>query len=150
MDKYIQEYYELVKMDKDFHDKYITKKGNDLKSQFINFINDSFIWRKINSVEDIYNILNTENAGRLLQIEDFYSDMIDDFYEEDYHKDITKSIGKKENPEKAYSDDNYRIIFNDNRSSQKLKDCIEIYLKSEGICKNLYHNFIKNKKVISN
>lgn len=146
METLIQEYYELVQLDKKLEQKYISTICNDELRESVNKLLDSFcIWKKINNIEDIANILSSKDLEELLRIEDFYADLVGEIYEIDYNKSFLDSIEDKNNEGLVFSSKNYLRILNNKKSSQLLKDCIEILLKAAPICSELYNKVIKGR-----
>ena len=146
METLMQEYYELVQLDKEFEKKYSVIIHNDeLRETIKKILDKSFRWKKINSIEDIASILNSEESEELLGIEDFYADLVGELYEIDYNKSFLDSIQDKNNEGLAFSSKNYLRILNNKKSSQVLKDCIVILLKAEPVCTELYNDVIKKQ-----
>lgn len=137
MNKIIDEYFELVQMENDFTKKYYSKKSEiEVVNIFNQIVNDSLIWKKIKSKEDIENILKTNKAMELMRIEDYYSDILCDLLE-DYLKINFTEIDEEE-IEKLLSKDSLQELLNKEGTPQNLKMCIDINLKCERICKELY------------
>ena len=127
-------------MTKIFEKKYnsgICEKDR-IKKILEEIIDNSFVWKKINSKEDIINIINSEKAIELLSIQDWYDDLIDEIYKEEYNREIDYNNDRD-------LEEIYINILNNENPSQKLKDCIEIVLKAMYVCKRLYENVIKKQ-----
>lgn len=123
----IEEYSNLIKLDEKYQKEYKNEQN------FLEAILESdYIWRKITDKNDIAKLLKETEGMELLRIEDYYADELCE-------------INEKENPESDFTFDEQDILkmLNDNKSSQRLKECIKIMLKSSSVCKMIYETYYK-------
>lgn len=107
------------------------------------FLKDCFIWRKINSYEELEDIVHSEDANELLKINDYYTDEMFELLEEQLNVNFKKLAD--EGVKNIVSDCNLRRILEDSKTPKQLKDCINLKIESETICDELYEHIKQNK-----
>lgn len=130
--------YENIKYDKDAKkiiEKYKKDKDNGIidekelkiSSEFMISIHKSlmkkFKWRDINNIEELKENLKNNDNLKILEIEDAIADTMFDLLNEE-QDDI-------------YTDEVLLKIYNDPKTSDKLKEFIILYLKADTICKGI-------------
>lgn len=146
MENLIKEYYKLIEKDREYLNKYIKEfNGTDFAIyEFKNLMENSFIWRKIKDYKTLENVINSKNAMELMRIEDYYSDEVYEVLENYLNIDFTELSETKR--EKILSKRNLKELLNKDDTPQRVKDCIEISLKCEKICKELIVYIMANDK----
>lgn len=123
---------ENIKFDKDAKQmikKYEEKYNEKLNSEedFIYSIHKSlmkkFNWNTIENIEDLESNLKENDALKVLEIEDAIADTMFDLLNEEQDDIYTEEVLIK--------------IYNDPKTSEKLKEFIMLYLKSNVICKEI-------------
>lgn len=150
MEDIVKKYWELVLKDKKYLEEYIFNKktGNQLYDSLKRQMEEYFLWRKINSYEEMENIIHSGNAIKLLRFNDYYSDEISEVLEE--HLKINFQKLDVEEIENMLSDNNLQKIVEDSTTPKQLKDCIMIERESRAICEelNMYLYLIENSKTV--
>ena len=139
MEEILARYFELIQLEKKLEKKYIPMLMHDNKNikSIRKITNDTFIWRRVHTIEDIGNIIKKGKINELLKIEDVYTDIVCDIYELEYGKKLIDSVKDTSEEGEAFENKNYLRILNDKKSSPILKDNIEILLKASIVCKEL-------------
>ncbi|MBE5806652.1 MAG: hypothetical protein E7313_08135 [Clostridiales bacterium] len=143
-DELLNEYLEVVKMDKLYEEKYCKIDAQEpmIREIYKSFRENLGIWKSVKNTNDIKKIINDNKGIELLKIEDLYideySDLINKYVELDY-----LNLTKKQQ-EKIYSEEYMKILLNRESTADELKACIKILLKSKNVCKKIYE-CLKNK-----
>jgi len=138
MEKLINEYYEIIKEDNEYLKKYIL--NIELESQehldVKNIIEKLFEWRKIQNVQELEQKIRNKKIKDLLGVEDYYVDELRELLRE--HLTITD---KTFNYRKYFSNRNLNELLTNEKTPQRIKDCIKIYLKTNNVCEKLYEKY---------
>jgi len=147
LEKYvIEEYINLIKMDSEYQKNYNNhSEENSLMQQIKQTIENTFIWRKLNDYNDIADLLKENKGHELLQIEDYYTDEMCEIYSDDYNIEFGDSVEDKNEEGLAFENKNLLKILENGKSSDRLKDCIKIVLRSNVVCKKMYDIYYKAK-----
>lgn len=124
---------ENIRFDKDakqmikkYEERY-NEKLNSEEEDFIYSIHKSlmkkFNWNTIENIEDLESNLKENDALKVLEIEDAIADTMFDLLNEEQDDIYTEEVLIK--------------IYNDPKTSEKLKEFIMLYLKSNVICKEI-------------
>lgn len=141
----IKEYFELIKMDKEYEDKYcqIDSQEAIVRETYKLFRDGIGIWKHVRSIYDIINIIEADRGFELLRIEDTYvdeySDLIRKYFKVDY-LNLTE-----EEHDKLYEEKYMKELLRGKDTADDLKACIDIVLKARDVCKRLYE-YVANRK----
>lgn len=127
---------ENIRFDKDAKkmiEKFEKNSGNidenklNYEEDFILSIHKSlmkkFKWNTINDIEDLKNNLKEKDALQVLEVEDAIADTMFDLLNDEL--------------EEIYTDEVLIKLYNDEKTSEKLKEFILLYLKSNVICREV-------------
>lgn len=150
MENILKKYWELILKDKKYLEEYIFNKetGNQLYDSMKRQMEEYFLWRKINSYEELENIIHSGNAIELLRFNDYYSDEMCEVLEEHLKINFQKLDG--EEIENMLLDNNLQKIVEDSTTPKQLKDCIMLERESQIICREMYRYIVENKEKIMN
>lgn len=147
LEKYvIEEYIKLIKMDREYQNNYNNHiEENSLMQQIKQTIESSFIWRNLNNYNDVINLLKESKGHELLRIEDYYIDEMCKVYPDDYNIEFGDSVEDKNEEGLAFENKNLLKVLENERSSDRLKYCIKIVLRSSIVCKKMYDIYYNEK-----
>lgn len=145
MNNVLERYYQLILKDKKYLEEYILNKSTgNKKYDFIKRqIERCLVWRKVNSYEELENIIHSKEAYELLRFNDYYSDEMWDLLK-DYLGIDFKELDDDE-LDKILSEENLQKIVENEDTPTQLRDCILLERDSQAIC-NEMHEYIQNKE----
>lgn len=148
MNNILERYYQLVLKNKKYLEEYILNEHTENKMyDFIKkHVEESFIWMKVNSYEELGTIIHSKKAMELLNISDYYSEEICNLLEK-YLKIDFQQIDYEEY-ETILSNDNLRKLLENVDTPKRLKDCITIERESQIVCKDMYKYIIQDKEMV--
>lgn len=124
-DKDAKKIIEGYKKDKD--NGIIDEKKLEINSEIIIGIHkalmNKFKWREINNIEELKENFKNKDKLKILRIEDAIADTMFDLLNEEQGE--------------IYTDEVLLNIYNDPKTSEKLKEFIMLYLKADTICKEI-------------
>ena len=138
MEKLINEYYEILKEDNEYLNKYILNSELESKEHLDvkNIIEKLFEWRKIQNIQELEQKIVNKNIKDLLGVEDYYVDELTELLRE-YLSITTKAF----NYRKYFSYKNLNELIENDKTPQRIKECIKIYLKTSNVCEKLYEKY---------
>ncbi len=139
MSNLVKEYYELMVKDNKYLKKYLLNNEASMMEQMANFMQNSLSWRKIANYEELDNMINSGNIRDLLKIDEYYDDELSELLEQ--YKEINQ-LQLDEDYIEVLMKGNSQDLLNKSDIPQRLKDCINIKIKSRKICKELYQYLI--------
>lgn len=145
----LKRYYQLVLKDRKYLEEYSFSetKNNEMYDVINRSIQESFVWRKINSYEQLKNVIHSKNASQLLKINDYYRDEMCELLWK--YLDIDDSELEDEEREALISDDNLQKMVENKDVIKQLKDCIMLEKESRIVCKDMYLYIIKEQEECS-
>lgn len=148
MSNVLERYYQLVIRDKKYLEEYIFSKstGDKMYDTIKRQMEGFFIWRKVNSYEELEDIAHSEKATELLRFNDYYSEEMGDLLAK--HLNIDFQELDEEEYDNLFSNDNLHKIVEDNSTPKQLKDCIMLEMESRTICKEMYEYIMQSKEKV--
>jgi len=152
----IDKYLEVLKKENEYFEKYIKNKTDfsasyenpieaKINSEILDFLNNSFIWRKIKTKLDMYYAMNSKYKYDLLKLGDYYHDELWEIFAKFYNiKDYSEI--EEEKIEELFSIENFKKLLESTDTPVRIKDCINLYLECDKVCDELYHNVYMEKK----
>lgn len=152
----IDKYLAALKKENEYFEKYLNNKINlndsfenpiesKINGEILNFLNNSFIWRKIKTKIDMYNAMNSQYKYDLLRISDYYHDELCDLFA-DFYKIEDYSKMEEEKLDEMFSIENYEKLLESTDTPVRIKDCIDLYLECNTVCKELFQEINMEKK----
>lgn len=139
-----KEYYQLLKEDKEYLQKYKLniKTENEIDKVIIKEVENFFEWRKIQTIQEVEDKIKNTDVKKLLRIEDYYMDEVCDLMEK-YHIIEREKLSESEYCE-AISDQQFYKLLDKKEIPEQLKEAITIYFSARNICDKLY-NLLKTE-----
>ena len=149
----IDKYLAVLKKENEYFEKYLNNKINlndsfenpiesKINGEILNFLNNAFIWRKIKTKIDMHNAMNSQYKYDILKLSDFYYDELCDLYA-DFYNIEDYSEKEDEKIDELFSIENYKKILENKEVPKRIKECIELYLECNKVCKELETIIIK-------
>ena len=149
-------YLKVLKKENEYFEKYLNNKTDciassenpmeaKINSEILDFLNNSFIWRKIKTKIDMYNAMNSQYKYDLLRISDYYHDELCDLFA-DFYKIEDYSKMEEEKLDEMFSIENYEKLLESTDTPVRIKDCIDLYLECNTVCKELFQKINMEKK----
>jgi len=142
INKILEEYYQLICRDRKYFKTYIFPEKRFVKPGLKEMTELFMEWRKVNSIEELKELVKKVGLEELLRIEDYYLDKLVETAEETINL-------RKENEkdfEKYFSKDNLKKLLDNDAINEQLKECINIYIDASKVCEKVYY-FIENHKI---
>ena len=149
----IDKYLAVLKKENEYFEKYLNNKINlndsfenpiesKINGEILNFLNNAFIWRKIKTKIDMHNAMNSQYKYDLLKLSDFYYDELCDLFADFYNIEDYSEM-EDEKIDELFSIENYKKILENKEVPKRIKECIELYLECNKVCKELETIIIK-------
>lgn len=144
----LEEYFEILKEEKKYVDKYypILENDFDVKKQFRIAIREMLAGARIDSYEELELLTSRYNRKRfeLLRIEDYYIDELYELLHQYYKLDLET---EEEKIDEILDFDNLKKLLKDKNVPEQIKDCIKIRIKCNKVCKEMYEYLMTNDEV---
>lgn len=124
-----EKYYDLIISDKKYYGRYKKKDSNE--NDFLEVFENMFFWRKLKNKLDIISKIELKNK-KLLSITDYYYDELYDLLI--FYFKLDKEKISENKIEQLMSSKNLNSIIKEDKVSNQIKDCIELYFKSNSVC----------------
>ena len=97
---------------------------------------------KIKTKIDMHNAMNSQYKYDLLKLSDFYYDELCDLFADFYNIEDYSEM-EDEKIDELFSIENYKKILENKEVPKRIKECIELYLECNKVCKELETIIIK-------
>lgn len=146
-DPLIDKYLNVLKLENKYFDKYLKNKANilydpenleesNIKDKIVDFMNNAVIWRKIKTKQDMYGAMNSKYKFELLRLSDYYFDELSQLFADFFNIEDYSEM-EDEKLDKLFSIESYKILLDDVNTPIRIKECIELFMESDKVCKQL-------------
>lgn len=93
----------------------------------------------------MYNAMNSQYKYDLLRLSDYYHDELCDLFA-DFYKIEDYSEMEEEKLDEMFSIENYEKLLESTDTPVRIKECIDLYIECNTVCKELFQEINMKKK----